>query len=255
MRKELILIFTIILLVSLNAITGVYAVEEKAKIITLSKKELDITGDGLKDTIHLNVLPYQNKSSYFKKIYLKINASNHKTYLIPLESGIKPTLKFVDLNDDSVMDIFANIPLGENGDECNNYIYTLKDFKLMDLSTPEPLEIVSRFENGYKAKIKITETNSTYLFDLKNRKKYYEKLGLFYKGKINEPTELYVHSFSHLKPVLLKGKAIGLKGIQRISGATNTDTIAFVESSWNFNKDGRWGLENVVVFKGDKLKK
>jgi hypothetical protein len=253
MRKTLILIFTIISLASLTAITGVYAFEEKAKIITLSKKEIDITGDGLTDKIYLKGLPYQGKTE-FKKIYIKITGSDNKTYMIPLDRGIHPKMKFVDLNQDSVQDLFVNIQTEGNRGVCTSYIFTLKDFKLTELSIPEPLEIVSRFENGYKAKIKIAETNSTYLFNLKNRKKYYEKLGLFYKGKLNEPTELTVHPFSGLKTIPYQGDEIGLKGMQRISGAVDSDTIAYVESSWLY-KNGKWGLEKVVVFKDANPKK
>jgi hypothetical protein len=253
MRKALILIITVISLASLTAITGVYAFEEKAKIITLSKKEIDITGDGLNDKIYLKGLPYQGKTE-LKKIYMKITGSDNKTYMIPLGSGNQPKMKVVDLNQDSVKDLFVNIKTEGNRGVCTSYIFTLKDFELTELSTPEPLEIVSRFEDGYKAKIRVAETNSTYLFNLKKRKKYYENLGLFYKGKLNEPTELTVHPFRGLKTFPNQGKEIGLKGIQRISGAVDSDTIAYVESSWLY-KNGKWKLEKVVVFKDTNPKK
>lgn len=254
MRKELILVITVFLLVSLTAITGVYAFEEKAKIITLSKNEIDITGDGLKDTIYLKAQPYQDKHSYLKMIYIKIITSNHKTYKIPLESGIRPKLQFVDLNHDSVKDLFVTIPTGGSGGICTSYVYSLKAFKLINLSVPNPLEIESRFDNGYKAIIKIAQTNTSYSFDLKDRKKYYEKLGLFYNGKLNEPTELNVNSFHSMIPIILKGNEMGLKGRQRITGAANADTIAYVESSWLF-EDRQWKLTKVGVFKDVALKK
>jgi hypothetical protein len=254
MRKELILVFTVFILVSLTAITGVYAFEEKAKIITLSKNELDITGDGLNEVIYLMAQPYQDKHSYFKKIYIQIKASNHRSYKIPLESGINPKLKFVDLNHDSVKDLFVSIPTGGSGDICTNYIYSLKAFKLINLTVPEPLEVDSRFENDYKANIKIAQTNTSYSFDLKDRKKYYEKLGLFYNGKLNEPTELSVNSFNQMKPALFNENQLGLKGVQRITGAANADTIANVESSWLF-EDGHWRLIKVDVFRDAAINK
>lgn len=248
MRKELILTFTVVLLVSLTAITGVYAFEEKSKIITLSKNEIDITGDGLNEVIYLMAQPYQDNHSFFKKMFIKINASNHKSYKIPLESGIHPKLKFVDLNHDSVKDLFVSIPTGGSGGIRTNNIYSLKDFKLINLTVPEPLEVDSRFENEYKATIKITQTNAFYSFDLKNQKKYYEKLGLFYNGKLNEPTELSVKTFNQMKPILFKGEQFGLIGVQRITGVGNTDIIANVESSWLFD-NGHWKLLNVGVFR------
>ncbi|WML44499.1 hypothetical protein [Neobacillus sp. PS3-40] len=255
MKKELILIFTAILFVSLTAISGVYAFEgKKAKIITISKEEMDITGDGLKDTIYLKAVPYQDKHSYLKKIFIKIIASNNKTYRISLDSGIHPYIQFADLNHDKVNDLFVNIPTGGSEGISTNYIYSLRNFTLTNVTVPEPLEIDSSFENRYKAKIKIEQTNKEYLFNLKDRKKYYEKLGVFYKGKLNEPTELKVNSFSDMKPILLKGEEKGLTGIQRITGAANADIIAYVESSWKY-VNGQWKLVKTEVLQDVEIEK
>jgi hypothetical protein len=46
MKKELLLVAAAFFLMSVTAITGVHAFEEKAKTVTISKYESDITGDG-----------------------------------------------------------------------------------------------------------------------------------------------------------------------------------------------------------------
>jgi hypothetical protein len=127
----------------------------------------------------------------------------------------------------------------------------LKDYIKKELVVPEPLEIASTFENGYKAKITIGQTGKTYLFDLKDRKKYYKKLGLYYKGRLNEPTELTVNSFQSLKPVKLRTGEMVLKGVQRITGIANADTIAFVESTWKYG-NSKWNLNNASVRTSNK---
>lgn len=253
MKKELILIVAVFFLVSLTTITAVNAIEEKAKIITISKKAADITGDGMNDTIYLKALPYQDKHSFLKKIFIEIHASNNKNYKIPLESGISPSLKLVDLNHDGIQDLFVSTQTGGSEGISSNYVYTVKNFIISDLKVPEPLEIESRFENGYKAQIKVNETNKTYLFSLNDRKSYYEKLGLYYKGKLNEPTELNVNPYSLMQPTLYKGDEMGIKAVQRITGAANADTIAYVESFWYY-MDGKWKLNNVTVFVNNKGK-
>ncbi|MEH7255392.1 hypothetical protein V7111_25105, partial [Neobacillus niacini] len=89
-------------------------------------------------------------------------------------------------------------------------------------------------------------TGKTYLFDLKDRKKYYKKLGFYYKGKLNEPMELTVNSFNSLKPVKLTTGEFILKGIQRITGIANADNIAYVESTWKYG-DGKWNFSTANV--------
>ncbi|MGX6443331.1 hypothetical protein ACWM35_08950 [Neobacillus sp. K501] len=245
MKKELIMAATAFFLMSVT-ITGVYAMEERANTVTISKAETDITGDGIMETISLKGVPYDEDEHYLKEIYIEVNASNDNRVTIPLESGTKAALKIADLNQDGVKDIFANVLLEDGGENTLNYLYSLKDFIHQELTVPDPLEISSGFDNGYKAKLTINQTGKTYEFDLKDRKKYYKKLGLYYKGKINEPTELTVNSFHSLKPVLLDNGETGLRGIQKITGITNADTIAFVESSWSY-KDGKWSLVNTKV--------
>lgn len=246
MKKEVLIGIAAFFLVSFMAITGVYSIDEKTNIITISKDEMDITGDGIKEVIQLKGVSYQGEDSYLKKIFIEITSTDKKLYKFPIMGGAKASLQVLDLNHDGVKDLFVSVSTGGSGGIINNYLYSFKDFIQTDLTVPDPLNIESRFLNGYQAQLKIEETNKTYLFDLKDRKKYYKKLGLYYKGKINEPTELTVNLYSTLKPIPIKGKEMGLKGIQRVTGVANADTIAYIKSFWRY-EEGKWKLVNAKV--------
>jgi hypothetical protein len=241
MKKEMLLAIVACFFISLTAITGVYAIEKSKETVTLSKEVLDITGDGKNDVIELKGMPNQEEDSFLKKIYVEVAASNEKNYTISLESGTKASLQLIDLNNDGVKDLLSSVLAEENEGTVYNFLYTLKDFMITKLEVPEPLEMESHFLNNYKAEIKIAQTGKSYLFDLKDRKDYYKKLGVYYKGKLNEPTELTVNTFSSLQPVDLPGEKKGLKGIQRVTGIANGDGIAVVESTWMF-ANGQWRL-------------
>ncbi|MBO0960605.1 hypothetical protein J1P26_12945 [Neobacillus sp. MM2021_6] len=246
MKKEMLLVMVSFFLLSITAITGVYAIEEKAKVITISEEKADISGDEIDEVILLKGVPYQDDDSYLKEIYLEIAGSNGKVITFPLESGSKASLQLTDLNHDGIKDLYASVLTGGSGGIVNNYLYSLKNFVHNNLTIPEPLEMDAKFLNGYKAEIKLLQTGKTYLFDLKDRKKYYKKLGFYYKGKLNEPTELSVNPYSSLKPFQLKDGNMGLKGIQRVTGVANADTIALVETTWTYEND-QWKLLNVNV--------
>lgn len=246
MKKELLLTFTAFFFMSLTALTGAYAGESKEKTATISENRIDVTGDGKKDIIYVKGVPFEEGAQFLKRIFLKIKASDGETYKIELEGGYDPAISFKDLNHDRIKDIFVSVPTGGSGGLSNFYLYTLKDFKVTDITVPEPLTISSRFEDGYKATITIEETGQSYNFDLSDRKDDYERLGLYQDGKLNEPTELMVLPFGTLKPIVVKDKLNGLTGSQRISGAYNADGIAFVESTW-FYENGKWNLVNTRV--------
>jgi hypothetical protein len=245
MKKELLFAFLAIFLMSLTAITGVYAVETDSKLVSLIKKHEDITGDGIKDDILLQGAPYQKNEYVYKELLLKIKLSNGKTYEEKLTYGLDPEMNFIDINHDGIKDVFLSIPTGQSGGVAHHYLYSAKDFSFSKLPIPD-LNLQGQFTNGYKAKISIPATKETFVFDLMIRKEMYESLGMYQNGKLNEPTELMILPYGNLKPSTTKGSDYGLKGIQKITGTSKTDTIAFVESSWYYN-DGTWELVKADV--------
>ena len=263
MRKELGLAFLALFFLSLNAITGAYALEDKKDknignnervVQHLIKEEADISGDGKLDQIEIKGIHYEEGSAYLKKIFLEINPSNGKKVQEELDGGYEPSLKLVDLNHDGLDDLLISIPTGGSGGLSNFYLYTFKDAKLTDLGIPEPLNITSQFLNNYKAAMTIDHTGEVFTFDLKSRKKDYNRLGLYTKGILNEPRELMVDPYSTLKPIIIKekGESYGLKAIQQVSGAYHADGIAFVESTWYY-ENGKWNLIHTKVVDRDKV--
>jgi len=257
MRKELLFAFAAFFFMSMSAITGVYAVEEANKLEkVISKEKIDVTGDGKEETIYIKGIPFEEGAIFLKTIYLQVFLANGSEYKVELEGGYEPKIQFEDLNHDRVKEMFVSVTTGGSGGLSNHYLYTIKDDKLVDIGIPEPLVIQSEFLNGYKANMMIENTNESYQFDLRNRAKDYERLGLYHNGKLNESAELMVLPFGTLKPIKVAGNKIGLKGSQRVSGAYNADAIAYVESSWLF-ENGTWKLldTNVLELKKNTTKK
>lgn len=231
----------------MTAITGVYAVEEDKKPEVISKNKEDITGDGEQETIYLKGSFFEENNSFYKNIHIEIKNNGGEEKKIDLEEGTKPSITLKDFNEDGVKDLFISVETGGSGGLSNYYLYTLKDNKISNLSVPEPLVIQSQFLNGYKAKINIENNHKSHKFNLKSRSEDYENTGLYYQGKLNEPTELMIHTYSNLEPIKLKGGKLGLKGTQMISGAYNADVIGRVESTWKL-KEGKWALVKTKVY-------
>lgn len=240
MKKEYVFALAAFFFMLLSALTVVSALTEPNKFITITNKQMDVTGDDKKETILLKGEPYDPENGSMKNLSLEVLTSNDKTIRIDLEGGIDPNVSFSDLNNDGVKDVFVTIPTEGGEDTSNHYLYSFKNFIETNLAVPNPLLINGQFVNGYKAKINIDATNESFIFDLIERKESYVQLGLYQNGKLNEPSELTVNQYGSLSPFLTKGEKLGLKGVQRISGAAG-DTIATVESMW-FYEDGKWKL-------------
>lgn len=241
MKKELLFAFIAFFLMSLTAITGVYAVEGDSKKITILNNQVDISGDGKNEEIIIQGIPYQKSEKLYKKILFTIKFSNGKTHEKMFEQGLSPKVKLVDFNHDGVKDVFLTAPRSESGGVKDYYLYTVKNFILTEIPLPDLIAVEGQFTNGYKAKISIPATNKTILFDLMFKKEKYDSLGMYQNGKLNEPTELIILPYGNLKPYLMKDNKFGLSRSQRISGASASDIIAFVDTKWLYN-EGNWML-------------
>jgi hypothetical protein len=247
MKRLLLLIVVVPFFLSLSTvIIPAVPAQGKADVIRVSEHYADITGDGKND--HISITGIKTGWNYYEKLLINIEGSNKMHYKLTLGAGPEPSLMFVDLTHDGVKDLLACMKTPGTDKNYVKEAFTYKSSQVTKLKLPEPLIMESGFVNGYKAILKVKNTGKIYVLDLKDRKKYYEKLGIFYKGKLNEATELMVGTDSQLKPVFFNGSKAGLKGIQTVTGAADTDKVSYVESLWSYN-DSEWQLTKVKVLK------
>jgi hypothetical protein len=249
MKRELMLAFMALFLMSLTAITGVYAVEADQKPIELIRKQADITGEGKKDVIQLQGIPFPEEDKGFQEFILTVKLSDGNIYEDKIEYGINPKLKLVDLNHDGVNDIFLDIPIDQNEDISNHYLYSANHYQFSIIPIPD-LQLQGQFSDDYKATVSIPDTKQTFEIDLKQRKEQYDALGIYQNGKLNEPTELTILPYEDLKPLITNGEKYGLKGVQKIGGTSDSDGIAFIESTWYYLED-EWKLVHTYIKKVD----
>jgi hypothetical protein len=207
----------------------------------VTKKE-NVSCDGKKDTISLIGVPFDETANFLKEIYLKVQYGDGGDKELLVGSGYEPIMEFADLNHDGCKDVFVSIQTGGSGGIVENRLYSFKDRIFEDLTVPPPVQVEAYFLDGYKAIIKLPN-NKQYTIDLSDRKEEYERLGLYKDGRLSEPTELMVDPYSSMK-ITRAISGLGLKGIQRVSGAYHADGIGDIESLW-FYTNGQWVLEKV----------
>ena len=247
MRKELLFAFTAFFFLSLTAITGAYAVEKDTNVEkVIFNEETDITNDTKEEKIYLKGETTENTENnhFYRELVIEVIHNNSEKASLSVEGGYSPKLHLIDINDDGKKELFLTILGNERGTQKNFYFIQFQNNKLVELSKPELNSIESQFRDGYKAQLTIEESK-TYIFDLYDRKEHYEELGLYHKGRLNEPTELIVGPYTELKVSRHENKT-AIKGRQPISGIASVDTIGYLETMWTW-KNSEWGLERVKV--------
>ncbi len=218
----------------------------KKRQVQLGSYKVDVTGDGKKDEVHLYGLPFDDETKYYKEFTL-VAKTKQGTKKQTVQGGFKPSIKFLDINDDSTSEILMEIPTGGSGGVNDYFAFCVYNYKIEQVVLPDTLNINGAFKNNYKATLMVPEVNKSYLIDLKDHKKKYDKLGVYRKGKLSEPSETLVSEYKSLqvKDVDKDGHK-ELVGIQQVSGASVVDRIAEVQSRWIFKQEG-WVLKDVQV--------
>lgn len=204
----------------------------------------DVTGDKIKEKLVIKGEINEKKKTAIKNVKFQVqNRTNGKIINLPLENGIKPVMQLADWNHDGVKDVMVTIKSDNENQALTAYMYSFKDNQMLDLEIPPPVDAISSFRNQYKAEIKVQ--NKRFNIDLSARKKKYDALGFYEKGKLNEPMELIVSPYISLKSTYtLKG--YGLKCVQQVSGISESDVIGEITSVW-VHISGKWVMQSVSV--------
>ncbi|ASV69750.1 hypothetical protein MKX67_11565 [Cytobacillus sp. FSL W7-1323] len=247
MKKEVLVALTAFFLMSLSTMTAVYAgVDKNEEQKTVITQEAELSGKEIKETIKIKGIRYEEEAGFFKELSLEVEDDLKKTVKVDLEPGFDPRLKIIDFNDDGNKELLVKINSEDSGENASFYLYSYQDGKLINLGVPDPVTSTAQLEDNYEAVIAVENENREVTFDLAENAKAYEKLGLYHKGKLNEPFELTVNSYNMLTPFENTKGEKGLKGMQRVTGIDQNDTIAYLQSFWK-REDEKWQLVNVEI--------
>ncbi|UJF33514.1 hypothetical protein [Paenibacillus hexagrammi] len=215
----------------------------------LQSKQIDVTGDGKPDTVVLAGSKLDPSSPYFAKLALMVSGLGHNPVMIPLEGGYNPRMLFCDFNGDKLPEVYVSSETGGSGGLSNYALYSLKRNVPTAIPLPEPLRVTNKFKHNYVVKLKIEETGKSYKIDLKEKKKDYDEFGIYKNNRLVKPFIVNVNAYGALQPIDIDQDGVcELKGVQRITGIANADTIGYAKSLWKW-QDGKWTLASSKVTK------
>lgn len=216
-------------------------------------KREDVTGDGRPDVVTLLGKRYAADSPYYDRLKVMVQdpVAKKTSFFTTTYGGYQPGMSFCDFTGNKAKQILVQAPTGGSGGTSDYYLFSNKDNNPIVLPIPQSLTITGSFQDNYKVQMEIKETNQTTILDVSDRRKIYEEAGTYKNGKLQQPTEVMPNTFSVLEPIDENGDGIcELKGVQRVSGVANADTIAYVESIWKWDKNG-WKLQQAKIKKAE----
>lgn len=222
-----------------------------SSIYVLSQKKMDVTGDGRPDVVTLMGQKEKQENIYSENIFLILQdtARNQFTTLNLNDGGYHPQLQFFDFNGDHIPETYISAETGGRGGTSIFHLVSAKNNHVFEIPVPSSLGISGRFTDGYNATILIKNTGKITSINLQERKQKYETSEVYKNGTLIKPVKISGNKYSMLTPVDVNGDGVfELRGVQRISGIANADSVAFADSIWKFNYT-RWELVSSSIHK------
>lgn len=219
--------------------------------LVLSRADADITGDKMVDRVLLVGMREDEHALFFDKLTMILKmpkALQGSAFPLAgsLQGGYGPhVIAQNDFDGDAVPDVLVSADSGGSGGIVNYGIFSVREGtcrQLFDSERDALPKFSGQLIDGYKALLKIEDTNEVTNLDLSDRKADYDQLGIYGDGKLLKPTELWGDTFVQVTPVDDdKDGVFELQGIQAISGAYHADRVAMITSVLKW-RDGKWTL-------------
>lgn len=220
----------------------------KDNTFILDLKKEDMNNDNILEDIML--IGYKKEgvlSHYSEDIEIIVrDGENNKVHRYPIgdiRSGYGARLFIGDFNGDRFPDILSMLQIGDKGELSVYSLISVDKNKFKPLFNQKSFYMGLNFDIAFVDEFKISifnkELSKFYTLDVKKKKYSYVECGIYNeKGETKHCTKGKCSSFEELTPIDIDNDGIyELKGIQRITGLSDTDTLGFVKSIWKFNED------------------
>ncbi|MCQ6266870.1 hypothetical protein M1K46_14540 [Fictibacillus sp. WQ 8-8] len=224
-----------------------------SSIYVLSQRKMDVTGDRRPDVVTLMGQKEKQENIYSENLFLILqdSATHRFTTLNLNDGGYHPHIQFFDFNGDHIPETYISAETGGRGGTSVFHLVSAKNNHVFEIPVPSSLGISGRFTDGYNATILVKNTGKITSINLKERKQKYDTSEVYKNGTLVKPIKVSANKFSMLTPVDINGDGIfELRGVQRISGIANADSVAFADSVWKFQYT-RWELVSSSVHKAN----
>jgi hypothetical protein len=232
-------------------------------LVLLDRKQGDVNGDGIVDTVYLYGNKPEGPSGLFADsitLVIEDGRSKHRTAVhLDSNAGYNASLFLGDFDKDGINDILVSIESGGSGGYGIYYMYAFKNNvvrKMFDFDAyNQAHQFRVDYEDFYKVSVSSPELDVLFIIDISTKGPEY--LSQYYNddGKLKKPVKGEALAIGALYPIVTdpRKSSYDLLALQRIIGTINADTLGYVENMLTWKGHAFHSSRLSVSIPGSKL--
>ncbi len=208
-------------------------------LIVIDKKNGDVNGDGIVDTVYLvaKKAGYLNSPFFsdIKVIIIDGYNNTHKEINFANNVGYNPTLFLGPFTNRKLDDIFVSIQSGGSGGFGYYYLYSYvnnREKLLFDMDKfNNSFHYQVKYIDNYRVEVVNNTLKKLFIIDISNKDRQYLSTLYNENGKIKKPTYGEVLYLNNLYPMDIDGNGVyDLYALNRVIGLYGADTLGNIET-------------------------
>lgn len=165
--------------------------------------------------------------------------------------GYEPRISLYDFTGDGLPDALITAQTGGSGGVVNGLIYSFRGRRpalILNSATGIPPGFSGRLVEGYRARLDIPSVARSVYIDLRDRRQYYDELGVYGNGRLLKQTNVWGENAPQIIEAVGPDRngVYGLRTTEQARGVADVDRIATIVSTLRWER-GHWRVLKVQI--------
>ncbi len=226
--------------IGIAAIFPMYAKADNT--IVIDTYHMDVTGDGVNETIVLQGEKLASHSTYFPLVVIKIESQNDESWDITLPGGFKPTIQFVDVTNNGTFELLYKDSLNSSQQMYTNNIFTFDGNRFTSIPIPENSFAHGSFQENFIVHIHLKPHHEPKVIDVKDQATDYIDVGIYDKeGQLPQQQNAMIEPVHLIESTSAEESPTIISTSQKVSSMIDSSEIGTIQSTWIY-EERSWKL-------------
>ena len=206
-------------------------------LVLIYKDSVDVTGDGEKETIHIEGERLSSSSTYFPFIHATIYSKNGDKWTIDLPGGFNPSFEYIDITNNGTNELLYQSSFNPEEDTHIFNIYTFENNHFSSIPIPVESFIHGKFIENFLVHIFIHPHEDPVVIDIKDQSSAYIAAGIYQQdGNLVRQQEVFIEPVHAIKGLPSEGQTM-IETSQHASSMIDAKELGTIQSKWVFEND------------------